>query len=52
MSSAICVLEDDPLLNAGLGSNLTLDGLVECDAAIMDGSDLAFGSVAAVSGVL
>lgn len=34
----------------GYGSNLTLDGSVECDASIMDGEDDAFGSVGAVSG--
>lgn len=43
-------LEDDPILNAGYGSNLNMDGKVECDAAVMSGSDEAFGSVAAVSG--
>lgn len=34
----------------GYGSNLTLDGTVECDAAIMDGQTGDFGSVGAVSG--
>ncbi|KAJ3819482.1 asparaginase [Lentinula raphanica] len=48
--AAISVLEDDPHLNAGYGSNLTLQGTVECDAAIMDGNS-HFGSVGAVSGV-
>jgi len=48
---AISVLEDNPFLNAGYGSNLTLDGNVECDASIMNGRDESFGSVAAVSGV-
>ncbi|KAF8306998.1 N-terminal nucleophile aminohydrolase [Clavulina sp. PMI_390] len=47
---AISSLEDDPILNAGLGSNLTMQGQVECDASIMVGSDATFGSVAAVSG--
>ncbi|TDL25897.1 N-terminal nucleophile aminohydrolase [Rickenella mellea] len=48
---AICVLEDDGDLNAGFGSNLTHDGTVECDASIMNGSNNAFGSAGAVSGV-
>ncbi|GLB37601.1 putative N-terminal nucleophile aminohydrolase [Lyophyllum shimeji] len=51
VGNAIAVLEDDPLLNAGYGSNLTLHGTVECDAAIMDGLTSDFGSVGAVSGV-
>lgn len=34
----------------GYGSNLTFDGTVECDAAIMDGATGDFGSVGAVSG--
>lgn len=53
-SSAVCCaiasLEDDPILNAGYGSNLNVDGNVECDAALMYGVDESFGSVAAVSG--
>ncbi|KAH6913791.1 asparaginase [Coprinopsis sp. MPI-PUGE-AT-0042] len=47
--SAIQLLEDNPYLNAGLGSNLTLDGTVECDAAIMEGASMGFGSVGAAS---
>ncbi|KAF5380495.1 hypothetical protein D9615_004576 [Tricholomella constricta] len=35
----------------GYGSNLSLHGTVECDAAIMDGLSGGFGSVGAVSGV-
>ena len=34
---AIACLEDDATTNAGTGANLTMDGVVECDACIMDG---------------
>ena len=34
----------------GYGSNLTMHGTVECDAAIMDGCSGDFGSVGAVPG--
>ncbi|KAK8957499.1 putative threonine aspartase [Platanthera zijinensis] len=48
---AIQILEDDPITNAGRGSNLTELGHVECDASIMDGSSGAYGAVGAVPGV-
>ncbi|OVA13842.1 Peptidase T2 [Macleaya cordata] len=51
VSAAIQVLEDDPSTNAGRGSNLTEEGLVECDASIMDGDSGTFGAVGAVPGV-
>lgn len=51
VEDAISSLEDDEHLNAGYGSNLTLDGTVECDAAIMSGKSGCFGSVGAVAGV-
>ncbi|KAF8556129.1 N-terminal nucleophile aminohydrolase [Imleria badia] len=50
VEQAITILEDDDCLNAGYGSNLTFEGKVECDAAIMDGRTGDFGSVGAVSG--
>ena len=33
---AIKVLEDKEITNAGYGSNLAMDGTVECDATIVD----------------
>ncbi|KAK9918491.1 hypothetical protein WJX75_004444 [Coccomyxa subellipsoidea] len=48
--AAVSSLEDAPLGNAGLNSNLTVKGVVQCDASTMVG-DGAFGAVGAVSGV-
>ena len=48
VEAAIEVLEDDPLFNAGRGSAFNAEGRNEMDAAIMDGSALAAGSVAGV----
>ena len=39
VEAAVRVLEDDPQFNAGRGSAMTAEGRVECDAAIMDGSN-------------
>lgn len=48
---AVRVLEDHPRFNAGRGSVLTEDGVVEMDASIMEGDRLACGAVAAVTRV-
>jgi L-asparaginase / beta-aspartyl-peptidase len=48
VQAAIRVMEDSPLFNAGKGSVFTHNGKNEMDAAIMDGSNLKAGAVAAV----
>lgn len=47
--TAIKVMEDNPLFNAGKGAVFTNEGKNELDAAIMDGSNLKAGSVAGVT---
>jgi beta-aspartyl-peptidase (threonine type) len=49
--AAVQAMEEDPRFNAGYGSVLTEDGDVEMDAAVMDGSTLRAGGVAAVRSV-
>jgi len=51
VAHCVALLEDDPLFNAGHGSVLNADALVEMDAAIMDGRDLRAGAVAALRGI-
>jgi beta-aspartyl-peptidase (threonine type) len=46
VEAAVRILEDDPCFNAGRGSTLNAEGLVELDAAIMDGSNRRAGAVA------
>ena len=43
--AAVCVLEDNPLFNAGRGAVLTRDGEAELDASVMDGRTLKAGAV-------
>lgn len=49
--AAVRVLERDPLYNAGIGAALDRRGLPAVDAAVMRGSDLAYGAVGAVVGL-
>ena len=48
VEAAILVLEDAPVFDAGFGSHLNLDGRVECDAIVMNGTTLRSGAVAAL----
>jgi len=45
---AVNVLEDSPLFDAGIGSHLNADGVVEMDALMIDGTAHNFGAVAGV----
>ena len=50
MMTLLCFQNAD-CTNAGVGSNLAIDGSVECDASIMDGKTLLFGAAGAISGL-
>lgn len=50
VTAAVCVLEDEPLFNAGRGAVFTSDGKQEMDAAIMDGATRAVGAVGGIFG--
>ncbi|MDP3867653.1 isoaspartyl peptidase/L-asparaginase family protein [Phenylobacterium sp.] len=47
--TAVRLLEDDPLFNAGRGAVFTAEGRNELDAAIMEGRTLRAGAVAGVT---
>jgi L-asparaginase / beta-aspartyl-peptidase len=48
VEAAVVALEDEAVFDAGFGSHLNLDGHVECDAIVMDGTTLRAGAVAAL----
>lgn len=48
--AAVCLLEDCPLFNAGIGSTLAADAGVWCDATLMSAGGRA-GSVAGLQGI-
>lgn len=51
VESAITLLEDSGLFNAGRGSRTQLDGVARMDAALMEGESLRAGAVAGVVGI-
>ena len=48
VETAIKILEDSPLFNAGKGAVYSNDEIIELDASIMDGRSMQAGSVAGV----
>ncbi|XP_055587954.1 isoaspartyl peptidase/L-asparaginase-like [Uranotaenia lowii] len=52
VEQAVRIMESDSQFNAGYGSVLNADGVVEMDAMVMDGTSLATGCVAGVQDVL
>ncbi|KAK6183014.1 hypothetical protein SNE40_010570 [Patella caerulea] len=51
VTAATVSLEDASCTNAGVGSSLTMNGMVECDASIIDGQTSLFGIVGCLQGV-
>jgi beta-aspartyl-peptidase (threonine type) len=50
--TSVCMLEDNPLFNAGRGASLAWDGRAYLDASLMDGgSDTQAAQAGAVSGI-
>ncbi|HYL09086.1 MAG TPA: isoaspartyl peptidase/L-asparaginase [Candidatus Udaeobacter sp.] len=49
--AAVRHMEDEPLLNAGIGACLNADGVVELDAGVMEGGELRAGGVACLRDV-
>lgn len=51
VETAVKMLEDSPLFNAGKGSVFTAEGTHEMDAAIMDGATREAGAVSLITGI-
>jgi beta-aspartyl-peptidase (threonine type) len=51
VETAVKLLENSPLFNAGKGSVFTAEGTHEMDAAIMSGKDLQAGAVSLITGI-
>ncbi len=51
VETAVVILEDSPLFNAGKGSVFTADESHEMDASIMDGKTLNAGAVSLITGI-
>ncbi|HET7420436.1 MAG TPA: isoaspartyl peptidase/L-asparaginase [Candidatus Dormibacteraeota bacterium] len=49
--AAVRHMEDEPLLNAGIGACLNSDGVVELDAGVMEGADRRAGGAACLRDV-
>lgn len=49
--AAVRHMEDEPILNAGVGACFNRDGDVELDAAVMEGTDLRAGAIGAVKDI-
>ena len=51
VETAVKILEDSPLFNAGKGSVFTAEGTHEMDAAIMEGKNRKAGAVSLITGI-